>query len=147
MLTDSMVAGFVALAGPDFTWAGVRGCSRPASDVRKALRADLANRQGGICPVGGEPLPGWSANASNDWLPGVEFNHIVARGPLVKGFIIGNIFAGCASHNAMTKPLYNDNGELISGVEVITPDMLARPDLIPMEWTPFPILRSASKNL
>lgn len=129
MYTIEAMQAFVALAGPRFTWAGVRGCSRPAADVRKALRADLESRQGGICPVCGGPI----RNA--------EFNHLVARGPEVKGFLPGNIFAGCSSCNAATKPLYDNEGNLISGIEVLTPDMLARPDLVPSEWTPFPVLR------
>lgn len=133
MYTEAAMNAFVALAGERFTWAGVRGCSRPASDVRKALRDDLLARQGGICPVCG-------CEARN-----VEFNHLIARGPMVKGFVPGNVFAGCGACNASTKPLYDERGNLISGVEVITPDMLVRPDLVPSEWTPFPILRKRSK--
>ena len=122
---------FVALAGPTFSWDGVPGCSRPASDVRKALRADLLARQGGICPQCGTDLPDAVA----------EFCHIVARGPKVKGFLPGNVFAGHASCNASTKPLYDDRGNLIHGVEVLTEAHMARLDLVPTEWTPFPVLR------
>jgi hypothetical protein len=121
---------FATLAGPGFAWDGVKGSSRPASDVRSKLRDDLLNRQGGICPQCGK-VPAT-----------VEFCHLVARGPKIKGFIAGNVFAGCASCNASTKPLYDDNGTLIFGIEILTPDMLARPDLVPDEWTPFPVLRA-----
>lgn len=134
MLTDDMIATFVALAGEGFAWEGVRGCSRPASDVRTALRADLWERQGGICAACGK---------GDNGTP-LEFNHIVARGPKVKGFLPGNIFTGHATCNAATKPLYDERGTLISGVEVLTiaGGFLVRPDVVPMEWTPFPILRS-----
>ncbi len=132
MLTDEIIAGFVALAGPDYSWAGVRGCSRPASDVRRALRADLLARQGNICPVGGETLTDADA---------IEFNHVVARGNGVRGFIPGNVFAGCAAHNAMTKPQHDHNGRVVSGKAVLWTADLARPDVVPLEWTPFPILR------
>lgn len=133
MYTIETMHALVDMAGEGFTWAGVRGCSRPASDVRRALRDDLLARQGGICCACGRE----AVNA--------EFNHIVARGPQVKGFVVGNIFAGCASCNAATKPLYDERGNLISGIEVLTPDMLARPDLVPAEWTPFPILRQRTR--
>jgi hypothetical protein len=132
MLTDTDVTRFVTLAGPTFAWSGVPGCSRPASDVRKALRADLRERQGGICPQCGDDV---AENVA-------EFCHVVARGPKVKGFIPGNVFAGHSWCNASTKPLYDDEGTLIRGIEVLTPDMFARPDLVPDEWTPFPVLRA-----
>lgn len=132
MLTDTMVDGFVALAGDGFRWDGVRGCSRPASNVRKQLRDDLWSRQGEVCPFCGQ---GDNGDA-------LEFCHIVARGPGVKGFVPGNVATGHASCNARTKPLYDEAGALISGVEVLRPGThIARPDVVPMEWTPFPILR------
>lgn len=145
-LTETMVDNFVDLAGDGFMWEGVRGSHRPPSSVRRALRDDLANRQGGICPVGGEMLPGFSATEGNNWTAGVEFNHVVARGPMVKGFVVGNVFAGCAAHNAMTKPIYDENGNLISGIEILRVSHFARPDVIPTEWTPFPTLRAANKR-
>lgn len=132
MLTNEMVSAFVALAGDGFAWEGVRGSSRPASDVRTALRVDLLERQGGVCPVCGT-----TGTARGAW----EFNHVVARGPLVKGFIRGNVFAGHSSCNSLTKPIYNENGALISGIEVLWVEHFARPDVIPTDWTPFPILR------
>jgi hypothetical protein len=128
-ITATDIERFVDMAGDGFAWAGVKGTSRPASDVRTKLRDDLAHRQGGICPVCG----GGIVNA--------EFNHVVARGPKVKGFTPGNVFAGCASCNASTKPLYDERGNLISGVEILTLDHFKRADLIPTEWTPFPVLR------
>lgn len=134
MITDTDVAGFVALAGPDFSW-DVRGCSRPPSTVRRALRDDLWARQGHTCPVCGEGENGIA----------LEFNHVVARGPMVKGFLPGNVFTGHATCNARTKPLYNDEGTLISGVEVLDSNYLVRMDVIPTEWTPFPILKATLK--
>lgn len=131
-ITASDIDGFVALAGEGFAWEGVRGSSRPASDVRRKLRDDLWMRQGKVCPVCG--------NGDNG--DALEFNHVVARGPKVKGFLPGNVFTGHGACNARTKPLYDERGNLISGVEVLTLDYFTRADLIPTEWTPFPILRT-----
>lgn len=130
-ITDIDVEGFVTLAGDGFMWAGVRGSSRPPSTVRRALRDDLWARQGEVCAVCGK---GDNGDA-------LEFNHVVSRGPGVKGFIRGNVFTGHGSCNARTKPLYDENGTLISGVEVLTSAYLKRMDVIPTEWTPFPILK------
>lgn len=138
-LTQTMLDTFSAMAGPDLSWAGVRGSSRPpAKDgVRVGLRADLLARQGGICPVCGD-----SGEARGAW----EFNHAIARGPMVKGFVEGNIFAGHSSCNARTKPIYDNEGNLISGVERLPLSHFARPDVIPNEWTPFPVLRQAFRD-
>ena len=132
-ITNDDVRGFVALAGTGFSWEGVRGSSRPASDVRTALREDLWARQGEVCPVCGEGDNGIA----------LEFNHVVARGPKVKGFLPGNVFAGHSSCNARTKPIYDNEGNLISGIEVLCVEHFKRADVIPVEWTPFPILRNS----
>jgi hypothetical protein len=129
MSHNARVEAFYALAGDALRWDGVKGCSRPGSDVRRALRADLAARQGNICPVCGNALRR------------PEFNHVVARGPMVRGFLPGNVFAGCHDCNARTAPEYTDDGTLVAGVECLTEDYFARADLIPQEWTPFPVLR------
>lgn len=135
-INDTDVQGFVALAGEGFLWADVSGTSRPPSNVRGSLRDDLWARQGGICAACGE---------GDNGIP-LEFNHVVSRGPKVKGFVRGNIFAGHSSCNARTKPLYNDEGALISGVEVLDSQYLKRMDVVPTEWTPFPILRQVTKD-
>jgi hypothetical protein len=122
MLTDSIIAENVALAGPDFTWAGVSGTSRVPNTVRKELRADLAARQGFICFVCGDTLDG-----------SAEFNHIVSRGPGNKGWRVGNIAIGHSACNTRCK----DAGP------VVTLAQIARPDVVPMEWTPFPVLKAS----
>lgn len=132
MLTKAHIARFVALAGEGYAWAGVRSCSRPASDVRKALRDDLAQRQGGLCPLCGNALRN------------PQFNHGVSRGPKVKGFLPGNVFAGCKACNDDCMAEYgerDDNGMVIDG-GVIPIERYARPDLVPMEWTAFTVLRT-----
>lgn len=122
MLTESHIANFVALAGDDFTWEGVRGCGRPPSSymgrtgIRQALRLDLIARQGGVCFACGDNL---DASA--------EFCHIVARGPHKRGWLPGNIAVGCAGCNERQKQ---------AGPVVHIADM-ARPDVVPMEWTPY----------
>lgn len=129
MLTDIIVQSFAAMAGDDFTWSGVKGGHRPTSQVRRPLVADLLARQGGICPVCGEEAirP--------------EFNHVVAAGPSRRGFHPLNVFAGCHACNARTAPQW-DNGELVAGVAVLPVSHFSRPDVIPSEWTPFPILKA-----
>ena len=147
MLTQTMIDYFAALAGPLFLWDSVPKRSpmgpneRPDSGWRIPLRMDLVARQGGICPVCGNALPGDGSIGGI-----VEFNHVVARGPHIRGFIKGNIFAGCAPCNSATKPLYDNDGMLISGREILDIDYFARPDLIPLDWTPTPILRRARKR-
>lgn len=135
-LTQADIERFAALAGPDFAWNGVKGTSRPAADVRTQLRLWLVKAQDGICPVCGDDMAGRA----------VEFNHVVARGPMVKGFTSGNVFAGCASCNAATKPLYDETGALISGIEILPLFHFARPDVIPNEWPAFPYLRSLHRE-
>ena len=124
MLTQSVIDGNVALAGPTFEWAGVSGTSRPASDVRTPLRLDLIARQDGICFACGAMLDGTA-----------EFCHIVSRGPGGssggKGWKVGNIAVGHAACNLAQK----ENGPVVNLSD------MARPDVVPMEWTPFPILR------
>jgi len=135
MLTQSVIDAFAALAGDDLSWP-VKGSSRPGADVRTRLRDDILARQGGIC-----------AQCGGDLSPEVaEFCHIVARGPKVKGFLPGNIFAGHPSCNASTKPVYDESGALIRGIEALPITLLARPDVVPMEWTPFPVLRAMGKR-
>lgn len=124
MITASDVDRFTAMAGPDFLWAGVRGSSRPASDVRTALREDLKARQGGLCFACGEALGDEG-----------EFCHIVSRGPKRLGWMPGNIGIGHAVCNERQK---------LSGEIVPVSDMV-RPDVVPTEWTPFPILRKIGK--
>jgi hypothetical protein len=127
-ITATDIERFRAMAGEDYSLP-VKGTSRPGSDVRTKLRDDLLNRQGGICPVCG------------DEVRHAEFNHVVARGDAKnpKGFTPGNVFAGCAGCNTDCKNTYGDgdNGG------VIPFERFARPDLIPTEWTPFPVLRQS----
>lgn len=120
MFTQDMLDGFVALAGDDFAWAGVKGCHRPASDVRRALRADLIARQGGICFDCGEMLDDTA-----------EFCHIVSRGPARKGWMPGNIGIGHSACNERQK----DRSPIVQIAD------MTRPDVIVTDWLPFPILR------
>lgn len=134
MLTQDFINALADMAGDDFSWP-VSGTSKPSGGVKPMLRDDLLARAGGICAVCGE-----SGTARGAW----EINHVVSRGPAIKGFTIGNLFAGHSSCNALTKPIYVD-GALVSGVEVLPLSHFARPDVVPMEWTPFPILRAMAK--
>lgn len=128
---DARVLSLCIMAGPTLSWP-VRGSSRPGSDVRTELRDDMSARQGGLCPVHGGALVR------------AEFNHTVARGPEVKGFVRGCVFSGCHDCNARTAPEYVA-GVLVKGVEVLWEHDFTRPDLVPLDWTPFPILSARRK--
>lgn len=125
MITEQTIEGFITLAGPDFSWAGVRGCGRPPSSymgrkgIRQALRLDLIARQGGICFACGEVLDDTA-----------EFCHIVSRGPGIRGWLWGNVAIGHAVCNEAQKQ---------RGPIVHMSDM-ARPDVVPTEWTPYRLL-------
>lgn len=139
MLTDGFIKSLVARAeNPHATrdverydWALERGSSRPPTTWRHGLKAFLVAEQGGICPQCGDALGAT-----------VEFCHIVARGPKVKGFVEGNIFAGHAGCNASTKPSYDEQGNLQEGTEVLTVSDLKRPDLVVMAWPGTAVLKS-----
>jgi hypothetical protein len=135
MLTQAVIDNFVDLAGDDRMWEGVKGSHRPGSDVRRQLRDDLIERQGNTCPV-----CGWTLRFP-------QFNHVVSRGPAVKGFLPLNVFAGCATCNldcALTYGEVDEDNNVIDG-GVIPIERFARPELIPSEWTPFPVLRERRK--
>lgn len=113
------IAAHATLAGDGFKWEGKEG-PRPPSYARKNLRRWLADQQGGLCPVCG------------DALRHAQFNHVVSRGPHIRGFIGGNIFAGCALCNldcALTYGTVDDDGMVKDG-GVIPFEHFARPDLI-----------------
>lgn len=121
MLTETMVDNFVALAGPDFAWDGVKGCSRPPSTYRKALRFDLIRRQSGICFACGDMLD-----------ESAEFCHIVSRGEKLRGWLPGNIAVGHAACNTRQK----NRGPVVRVADMV------RPDVVPMEWTSPVVLRN-----
>ncbi len=136
-LTALSHAALVTLAGPDYTYPGVSGSSRPPASYRKALRADLLARQGGICPVCGD-----EAEAA-------QFNHVVSRGPGVLGFMPLNVFAGCAVCNlrcAVRFGTVDDEGRVLDG-GIIPLSAFARPDLIPGEWAPVPMLKALQRTM
>lgn len=122
MYTESDMRGFVALAGDDFSWSSSRGGHRPTGKggFRAILRADLAARQGWLCPQCGESLDETA-----------EFCHLVARGSGKRGWFPRNIMVGHSVCNEVQK----------SRGEVVNPADMARPDLVPDEWTPFPVLK------
>lgn len=129
MLTAADIDRFTEQAGPGFTWEESRGGHRPTAKVREPLRQDIATRQGGICPVhGGEIVDG-------------EFNHVVAQGGAIngkkvrRGYFPLNLFVGCATCNIHCERTYG---------RVIPLTAFQRPDVIPAEWTPFPVLKAAS---
>lgn len=124
MLDATFHATLVTLAGPDFTYPGVRGGSRPPATWRTGLRNWLVSAQGGICPVCAGPV----RNA--------QFNHVVSRGPGVKGFIEGNVFAGCATCNLTCAYSYgsvNDDGMVTDG-GIIPLEAFKALEVIPTEW-------------
>lgn len=120
MLTQTMINNFAAAAGEDFAWDnGIAGW-KPAGPVKVALREWLVSFQGGVCVF---------CEAHDEAL---ELCHIVSRGPKVKGFVAGNVAAGCTSCNARQK----EAGPIVHLVDI------ARPDLIALDWPSVPTLKN-----
>jgi hypothetical protein len=66
---------------------------------------------------------------------------------MVKGFMAGNVFAGHSTCNTSTKPLYDDDGNLISGIEVLRPGVhILAPEAMVTDWTPFPVLKLRARS-
>lgn len=135
MVTTADVTALAVLAGPEFGWDGVRGCHRPAADVRTPLRLELLGEQGGVCF--------WCGDAATE----PEFCHLVSRGPSRKGWLPGNIGIGCASCNDCRRGGTGDRVcdpaapcQRCTG-PVLPVSRMARPDVIASEWIPFPVLR------
>lgn len=104
-------AALVSLAGDDFTWSG--SYARPASDIRSGLFAFLADYAGGLCAFCGDDLgEGWQAC------------HIVSGGAGRRGYVPGNLAAGCADCNDADR----DQGAIVALSTIM------RADLIPTAW-------------
>jgi hypothetical protein len=121
-----MIVDFTTLAGPDFTWSQATRDHRPPSYARAGLRLWLGEQQGGICPVCG-----------NDVMHG-EINHVVGQGKVRRGYLMGNIFLGCATCNTTCEREfgYYADGQRSGGV--IPLSRFARPDLIGTAKVPGP---------
>lgn len=127
MLSIDAIEGMRALAGSDYSWSSSRGGHRPTAKVREPLRSDLYSRQGGVCPVCGDMM--------GDDVSDREFNHVVSAGPDKRGYFPLNVFVGHPACNTMCERVHG---------EVIPLEGFKRPDLIPAEWTPFPILKACN---
>jgi len=120
MLTPAIVAHLTAIAGPDFTYPGVKGSGRPSAkdprggSPRRGLRAWLFVAQGGICPECGNALD----------LETAETAHVVSRGDKLLGFLPGNLMATHAWCNTAQK----------SRGPIVDPATLARPDVVALDW-------------
>jgi hypothetical protein len=128
---------FRKAAGPDLTWDGtLKGGHEQSSKFKQLIRLDLAESQGFVCPCCGNPF------TMEDLLTlRVEANHGVAQGKVKRGWFPGNVWVGHKDCNAKTAPIYDGEGNLIGGKPVLEPSDLARPDLVPMVWTPLPVLK------
>lgn len=119
MLTDSFVDHIVAIAGPDFTYPGVKGCDRPSSAARRGLRAYLHAAQGGLCVHCGFEVALEDAHTA----------HVVSRGGAERprGFLPtgGNLMVTHSHCNVIQR---DEIGP------VVYPRHLARPDLVVMEY-------------
>jgi hypothetical protein len=147
MLTTVAIEAFKSLAGPDYRWTGVGGCSRFDANRRLGSRREgarifLRHYQDNTCPDCGqalstEPLPFGDPEA-------VEFCHIVSRGLDArtsdegKGWMYGNLFLGHRRCNRMQQ----------ARGPVVMPEHLSRPDLVPdaTDWPSTPVLRSYALN-
>jgi hypothetical protein len=133
MLTETLIANMADMAGPEFTWEGVRGSSRPPSAVKRGLAQYMDAIVQGCCFYCGETEGSPIDN-------GLEFCHIVSRGPgksdSGKGWIPGNIGRGHKSCNLIME----------ARGPVVPLSDIARPDLIPMEWLPAKELRMLGQH-
>lgn len=133
MLTADKHAALVTMAGEGMTWENAPGSSRPASDVRPALFAYLAEYAGYVCVFCG---------MADDERTG-EACHIVSSGGSVngnrirKGYVESNLGYGCRVCNEI-------DGETHS---IVPFNSIVRPDLIPDKWPSFPTLRVMTKSL
>src|SRR3954466_9994877 len=123
------VASLADMAGTG-DWG--RRYSRQGSRPTAALRAMLAEWQGGICPRCGTAL---DMSVSNNMRPDfVDLCHIVGARPLGssedrRGYVEGNLYAG---HHGC-------NVEAVAGMAegtlpIETFDMFVRPDVIVTDW-------------
>lgn len=135
MLNADTHAAYIAMAGDDYTWnLAPRTTDRyPASypvsgvkvgGIRAGLRDMLADLQGGVCFMCGDPLKGT-----------LNLSHVVARGPKVRGFIRGGYNVG-VSHAGC-------NGADLGTAVLVTWDLseLKRPDVIPALPEPIDVAR------
>jgi hypothetical protein len=112
MIDSTAHAALVTAAGPTFAWDGIPS-SRPSSDIRSGLFAFLADYAGGTCAFCGDSLgEGWQAC------------HIVSGGKGRRGYLPGNLAAGCADCNDADR----DAGEVVALATIM------RPDLVPSAW-------------
>ena len=101
--------------------------ARPSSSRRRGLRNYLYVMQGGVCVRCGESMS-WDGHASNRAVCAHLVNACQTgpSGSDGKNWVAGNITAQCESCNTSDRRA-NPSGD-------VTPDMLARPDLVVMEW-------------
>lgn len=134
MLTSQDIAEMVERAGEAFTWEGDKGGHRFTARVRQPMRLDIAQRQGGICPVCGTGMD--MDNLPDDG----EFNHVVAQGGTLngrkvrRGYHPRNLFIGHPACNTDCERRYG---------RVIPVTGFKRPDVITEEFTPIPVLKAS----
>jgi hypothetical protein len=124
-------------AGETYGWDGaLKGGHEQSSKFKRLIRSDLAERQGYVCPVCACEF----TDSDMDTLR-VEANHVVAQGKGKRGWFPGNVFVGHKACNAKTAPVHAEDGSVIGGKGSLTMDDLAAHEVIPMEWTPLPVLK------
>jgi hypothetical protein len=136
---QAVIDFYADAAGPDHMWDGLKGGHEQGSKVKRLIRGDLAERQGYVCAVCAESFTDEDMETLR-----VEANHVVAQGSVKRGWFPGDVFVGHKDCNAKTAPLYDGEGNLIGGKPNLDMSDLKAPEVIPMEWTPLPILKRAA---
>lgn len=114
MITAQWIQTLATMAGIDFQWG--RKFSRPKSDVRTGLRHFLWNYADGKCVFCANPI---------GTIEAMEMCHIVSAGDGRRGYLPGNIAAGCTRCNQTHAFLELD---------VIPISEILLPESVPMEW-------------
>lgn len=135
---DEVVEFYADAAGDDYAWQGsLTGGHEQSSKFKRLIREDLAERQGYVCAKCGVAFTDEDLATLR-----VEANHVVAQGSVKRGWFPGNVFVGHKSCNAETAPVFDSTtGELKGGQPVLTVADLTAPEVVPMVWTPLPVLK------
>ena len=119
---SALIAHLVTLAGTDLSWDVPSARPTSREGYRAGLMTFLYTASQGICAFCGEDMAG-------EW----NVCHIVSGGRNRRGWIAGNVVAGCADCNQTDQT---------KGFNIVPASSILRFDLIPQEWPSVPELKT-----